>query len=102
MQRIDTALQPQGNLGGDGQGNFTGVVDFDLNDFDRDQWFLFGVCDAPCDMNCDGVVNALDIEFFINLLFNGATPCAPCTGATNGDGVVDAADIEGFIDCLLA
>ena len=56
-------------------------------------------CD-PCDMNCDGVVDATDIESLINLLFNGATPCNFCTGDTNGDGKVNAEDIEGFIDCL--
>ncbi len=56
--------------------------------------------DDPCDMNCDGAVDASDIEFFIDILFNAATPCAPCTGDTNGDGMVDAGDIEGFIDCL--
>ena len=56
-------------------------------------------CDA-CDMNCDGVVDASDIEFFIDILFNGARPCAACTGDTNGDGRVDAGDIEGFIACL--
>jgi uncharacterized protein (TIGR03382 family) len=31
---------PQGNLGGDGMGNFTGVVDFDLNDFAGEQFFI--------------------------------------------------------------
>jgi hypothetical protein len=51
-------------------------------------------------MNCDGTVDASDIEFFIDILFNGATPCDPCTGDTNGDGVIDAGDIEGFIECL--
>ncbi len=51
-------------------------------------------------MNCDGVVDANDIEFFIDLLFNGATPCAACTGDTNGDGSINAEDIEGFINCL--
>ena len=56
-------------------------------------------CDS-CDMNCDGVVNAVDIEDFINILFNGQIPCDTCTGDTNGDGFVDAADIEGFIACL--
>jgi hypothetical protein len=54
----------------------------------------------PCDMNCDGTVDANDIEFFIDLLFNGATPCDPCTGDVNGDGFIDAGDIEGFINCL--
>ena len=56
-------------------------------------------CD-PCDMNCDGTVDASDIEFFIDMLFNGATPCDTCTGDTNGDGNIDAGDIEGFINCL--
>ena len=58
-----------------------------------------GFCD-PCDMNCDGTVDANDIEPFIDLLFNGATPCGSCTGDTNGDGSVNAGDIEGFINCL--
>ncbi len=56
-------------------------------------------CD-PCDMNCDGTVDALDIEFFIDLLFNGGEPCNTCTGDTDGNGTVDAGDIEGFIKCL--
>ena len=59
-----------------------------------------GECEEPCDMNCDGTVDASDIEFFIDILFNGATPCASCTGDTNGDGSIDAGDIEGFINCL--
>ena len=58
-----------------------------------------GSCD-PCEMNCDGTVDASDIEFFIDILFNGAMPCDTCTGDTNGHGNVDAGDIEGFIACL--
>ena len=60
---------------------------------------LFGACD-PCDMNCDGDVNALDIESFLGLLFAGDVPCDVCTGDVNGDGSVDAADIEPFLNCL--
>ncbi|MCH7872045.1 MAG: hypothetical protein IID33_10135, partial [Planctomycetes bacterium] len=56
-------------------------------------------CD-PCDMNCDGTVDAVDIEFFIDILFNNGPRCEPCTGDTNGDGMVNAEDIEGFINCL--
>ncbi len=56
-------------------------------------------CD-PCDMNCDNLVNAEDIEPFIGLLFNGDPPCDTCTGDTNGDGSIDALDIEPFIDLL--
>ena len=56
-------------------------------------------CD-PCDMNCDGDVNAFDIEPFLDLLFGGGEPCSSCTGDTNGDGAVDAFDIEPFLSCL--
>jgi len=31
---------PQGNLGGDGLGNFTGTLNFDLNDFAGNQYFI--------------------------------------------------------------
>jgi hypothetical protein len=58
-------------------------------------------CDA-CDANCDGAVDAFDIEPFIDLLVNpNPTPCAPCTGDVNGDGTIDAFDIEPFINCLV-
>ena len=59
-----------------------------------------GRCD-PCDTNCDGDINALDIEPFLDLLFDpNATPCNSCTGDVNGDGNVDALDIEPFLNCL--
>ena len=57
------------------------------------------VCD-PCDMNCDGAIDAFDIEPFLDLLFQGPPPCAECTGDVNGDGVIDAFDIEPFLECL--
>jgi hypothetical protein len=56
-------------------------------------------CD-PCDANCDGAVDAFDVEPFISVLLGGAG-CAPCTGDVNGDGVIDAFDIEPFIDILV-
>ena len=56
-------------------------------------------CD-PCDMNCDGEVNAFDIEPFLDLLFGAGQPCDTCTGDVNGDGVIDAFDIEPFLECL--
>ncbi|MCH7871693.1 MAG: hypothetical protein IID33_08320 [Planctomycetes bacterium] len=61
---------------------------------------------VPCDMNCDGAINALDIEPFIGLLFNGDDPCCGnrgdigSAGDVNLDGSIDALDIEGFINCL--
>ena len=60
-----------------------------------------GTCDA-CDMNCDGDVNAIDIEPFLDLLFGGGEPCDTCTGDVNGDGSIDALDIEPFLDCLFS
>ena len=60
-----------------------------------------GTCDA-CDMNCDGEVNALDIENFLGLLFAGDEPCNVCTGDVNGDGSINALDIEPFLDCLFS
>ena len=56
-----------------------------------------------CSLTASGridVVNALDIEDFIDLLFNGGQPCNTCTGDTNGDGSIDALDIEPFLECL--
>ena len=56
-------------------------------------------CD-PCDANCDGLVDAFDIEPFLDLLFGGAVPCEACAGDANGDGEMNAFDIEPFLDCL--
>jgi hypothetical protein len=59
-----------------------------------------GSCD-PCDINCDGAVNAFDIEPFIELLISlEPEPCTTCAGDLNGDGVINAIDIEPFIACL--
>jgi hypothetical protein len=51
-------------------------------------------------MNCDGEINAFDIEPFLDLLFGGATPCGDCTGDAKADGTIDAFDIEPFLECL--
>jgi hypothetical protein len=56
----------------------------------------------PCDTNCDGVIDAFDIEPFIDLLVNpNPNPCSICAGDANGDMVIDAFDIEPFIACLV-
>ncbi len=61
--------------------------------------YEFQACD-PCDMNCDGRIDAFDIEPFLCYLFLPCDPCQPCTGDVNGDGVIDAFDIEPFLECL--
>jgi hypothetical protein len=56
----------------------------------------------PCDTNCDGTIDAFDIEPFIDLLVNPTpSPCSAVAGDANGDGVIDAFDIEPFIACLV-
>ena len=59
-----------------------------------------GVSEFPCDMNCDGQIDAFDIEPFLDLLFGGGEPCAPCTGDVDGNGEINAFDIEPFLECL--
>ncbi len=59
-----------------------------------------GGCD-PCDVNCDGAVDAFDIEPFIDILVNMTPGCSSCAADTNEDGTVDAFDIEPFIECLV-
>ena len=61
--------------------------------------YEFQVC-HPCDMNCDGDINAFDIEPFLDLLFGPGKPCAPCTGDVDGNGDINAFDIEPFLECL--
>lgn len=57
------------------------------------------------DVNCDGVVNAFDIEPFLTALFepSACDPDPNCcleSADMNCDGHVDAFDIEPFLDCL--
>ena len=64
-------------------------------------WVVAGAPCDPCDMDCDGIVNAFDIEPFLDLLFDPkATPCDTCTGDVDGNGVINAFDIEPFLNCL--
>ena len=63
-------------------------------------WAVAAAACDPCDMDCDGMVNAFDIEPFLDLLFGGGEPCDTCTGDVDGNGVVNAFDIEPFLECL--
>lgn len=55
----------------------------------------------PCDANCDGTIDAQDIEAFVELLMHPGVPaCSFCAGDVNGDGSVDGFDIEPFVKCL--
>ncbi|MFH1746542.1 MAG: hypothetical protein ABIG44_05790 [Planctomycetota bacterium] len=58
------------------------------------------------DMNCDGIVNAYDIDGFILAVssypdfaayYDRYPDCDPMLADANGDGVVNSYDIDGFI-----
>lgn len=90
LEMSATVGQPDaGTLGGGGFEMSGGV------------WPIATPCD-PCDVNCDGVIDAYDIEPFIDLLVGpNPTPCSSCAGDANGDNRVDAFDIEPFVNCLI-
>jgi len=54
----------------------------------------------PCDANCDGTVNAADLDAFEDLLSGQAEPCSWCAGDANCDGTVDAADYDPLSECV--
>lgn len=94
-----------GDHGGEGA-----IYAYRIDQFDPDSDGILGDCDnCPehnprqinrCDLNCDERFDVFDIEPFIDVLFNGTRPCAPCVGDVNQDGTVDALDIEPFLVCL--
>lgn len=54
----------------------------------------------PCDVNCDGSVNGLDIGGFVDALSGSPSGCSPCQADANGDGSINGLDIAGFVACL--
>ena len=66
------------------------------------------IIDPTGDLNCDGEVNAFDIEPFLLALFDPDRyviefpDCDLLNGDTNDDGGVDAFDIEGFLRLLFS
>jgi hypothetical protein len=66
-----------------------------------------GVVVATCgfdsaDVNCDGSIDAFDIEPFVCMLVDpNCVACSPCAADVNGDGAVDAFDIEPFVAALI-
>ncbi len=51
----------------------------------------------PGDVNCDGVVNLLDVAPFVDLIINGGFSGK---ADLNGDGVVDLLDVQPFVNIL--
>jgi hypothetical protein len=62
---------------------------------------------TPCDINCDGALNAFDIDPFVMALVDPAgyaaayPACDRMRADINGDGRVDAFDIDPFVECII-
>jgi hypothetical protein len=74
-----------------------------------DDFFPTDFSDYPCivrgDMNCDGAVNAFDIDPFVvaltdPVLYESTYECELLNGDTNCDGSVNTFDIDPFVLCL--
>lgn len=116
---LDEKLLIKGGAGTGGSAEFyvllkdlytvAGVTDADGQFF---EWYTYtgyglptvhaaagGSACPPCDANCDGQVNAFDIDAFVAVL-TGGERCSPCAGDANCDGQVSALDIDPFLACL--
>ena len=83
----------------DGDGDGVAIVDMGVDEFGSIRLTLG-------DMNCDGIINAYDIDGFILALssypdfaeyYDQYPDCDPMLADCNGDGIVNAYDIDGFI-----
>jgi len=83
-----------------GEGMPPEYLDMDLSEL--------GGCAVPGDLNCDGVLNPLDIDPFILALTDAEGYAAAWPGCNienadiNGDGAVNPLDIDPFIALLTA
>ncbi len=90
-------------------------IHYDLNNLGESVWFAdaLGVSDIVYlrrfelgDVNCDGAIDAFDIQPFLVALFDpqgypSAYPnCDPLLADINDDGFVNAFDIQAFIELL--
>jgi hypothetical protein len=98
-QMLPALAAGTGNLGGDGAGNFIGDLGFvNLTTFAGDQFFCYNYMPFLLgDVNCDGVVNLLDVAPFVALLTTGGYSAK---ADINGDGLLNLLDVAGFVSLL--
>ncbi len=60
---------------------------------------VFTVTTSRCDINNDGIVNALDMQLLINSILG--FPGSPTNGDINGDGRTDVLDLQVVINVIL-
>ena len=96
---------PNGNLGGDNAGGFTGDCGMvNMNAWTGDQFVCIeytpgGDCAfALGDINEDGEINLLDVGPFVALLSGGGGFL--CQADINGDGMINLLDVDPFVALL--
>ncbi len=55
----------------------------------------------PCDLNFDGIANAVDISIFVNKLLGVTLPTPFDPADVNNDGLIDGRDIRPFVCCIV-
>ena len=92
---------PMNNLGGDNNGNFIGDCgSIDFSALAGDQFYCIEYSPSGGlvgDINCDGVINLLDVAPFVDLLTNGGFSTK---ADINGDGAVNLLDVAPFVALL--
>ncbi|MCP4847178.1 MAG: hypothetical protein GY899_04430 [Verrucomicrobiaceae bacterium] len=49
------------------------------------------------DVNCDGVLNVLDITLLVQVILNGNVPCCPAAADINRDGAINVLDQQALV-----
>lgn len=88
------------NVSADDAGEFDCVVTGACGDLASNTATL--AITTPCDANCDGQINGLYLQPFVDQLISALPAgCSPCVGDTNGDAAVDELDVVDFVACLI-
>ena len=95
-QFLGGVIAPQGSLGGDGNGNFTGLAQVNMKNFAGNQFFNAATFDA--DFNDDHLVDGADFLIWQRGL---GGPASAATGDADASGAVNAGDLALWRTCLL-
>jgi hypothetical protein len=87
-QFLSGVTAPQGSLGGDGNGNFTGLAQVNMQNVAGNQFFNAATFDA--DFNDDHLVDGADFLIWQRGL---GGPASPAAGDADNNGAVNASDL---------